>query len=80
MHLGLLQKGQTAVVTGLSPACRKEVRQRLLDLGFVKGAEIRVQNISPLNDPVSYNIYNTLISLRRNDAANVLIEIKEQNV
>lgn len=76
-NLGILRKGQTAVITGLSPKCNREVRQRLLDLGFVRGSEINVQNISPLNDPIAYNIHDTLISLRNEDACNVLIEIKE---
>lgn len=78
MHLGLLQKQQLATITGLANNCRNEVRQRLLDLGFVRGAEISIQNISPLNDPIVYNIHNTLIALRKQDAVNVLIKIKEQ--
>lgn len=76
-HLGLLRKGQAAVITGIAPDCKGEIRQRLLDLGFVRGTEISIQNISPLNDPIAYGIHNTLISLRKEDALNVLIEIKE---
>ncbi|QOW09210.1 ferrous iron transport protein A [Kaistella flava (ex Peng et al. 2021)] len=76
-NLGILKKDQVAVITGLSPNCSREVRQRLLDLGFVRGSEISVQNISPLKNPIAYNIHDTLISLRNEDAANVLIEVKE---
>lgn len=76
-NLGLLKKDQIAVIIGLSPNCSREVRQRLLDLGFVRGSEITVQTISPLRNPVAYNIHDTLISLRNEDARNVLIEIKE---
>ncbi len=75
MHLGMLQQGQFARIIGLSATCKKEVRQRLLDLGFVRGAEISIQNVSPLKDPIAYNIHNTLISLRSEDAVNVLIEL-----
>ncbi|HUH52349.1 MAG TPA: FeoA family protein [Flavobacterium sp.] len=75
MHLGLLQQGQQASIVGLSVDCKKEVRQRLLDLGFVRGAEISIQNISPLKDPIAYSIHNTLISIRNEDAVNVLIEL-----
>lgn len=75
MHLGLLKQGQKANIVGLSSDCKREVRQRLLDLGFVRGAEISIQNISPLRDPIAYNIHNTLISLRSEDAVNVLIEL-----
>ena len=76
-NLGILKKGQVAIIKGLSANCNREVRQRLLDLGFVRGSEISVQNVSPLKDPIAYNIHNTLISLRNEDAANVLIEVKE---
>ncbi len=76
MQLGLLERGQFAVITGISNTCKQEVRQRLLDLGFVKGTEISIQNVSPLGDPIAYSIHNTLISLRKEDALNVLIELK----
>ncbi len=77
MHLGLLEKGQIGIIQKLSADCRTEVRQRLLDLGFVRGAEIYIQNISPLGDPIAYSIHDTLISLRREDAVNVLIALKK---
>jgi ferrous iron transport protein A len=76
-NLGILKKGELGVITGLEKDCAREVRQRLLDLGFVRGSEITVQNVSPLGDPIAYNIHDTLISLRREDATKVLIEIKE---
>ena len=76
-NLAQLQKGQSAIIKGLSPECNREVRQRLLDLGFVRGSEISVQNISPLKNPIAYNIHDTLISLRNEDAAKVLIKVKE---
>ncbi len=77
-NLGILQKGQIGLITGLAKNCGREVRQRLLDLGFVRGSEIIVQNISPLGNPIAYNIHDTLISLRNEDAVKVLIEIKKE--
>lgn len=74
--LALLTKGQVATITGILSDCNREVRQRLLDLGFVRGAEISIHNISPLKNPIAYHIHDTLISLRNEDAKNVLIEIK----
>ena len=76
--LALLTKGQVAIITGILSDCNREVRQRLLDLGFVRGAEISIHNISPLKNPIAYNIHDTLISLRNEDARNVLIEIKDK--
>ncbi len=77
LTLASLEKGQSAVITGFAPECRQEVRQRLLDLGFVRGSSISVENVSPLADPVAYNIHNTQIALRKSDALCVLINLEE---
>lgn len=76
MHLGLLKKGQLAIITEISSECKGEKRQRLLDLGFIKGSEISIQSISPLKDPIAYLIHHTIIALRKEDAQNIKIEIK----
>lgn len=75
MNLSNLAIGQKAVIRGIERGCPREVHQRFLDLGFVPGAEIYVHNISPLKDPVAYSIYNTIISLRREDAERVLVTL-----
>ena len=77
LTLASLEKGQSAVIAGFAPECRQEVRQRLLDLGFVRGSSISVENVSPLSDPVAYNIHNTQIALRKSDALCVLITLEE---
>ncbi len=79
-HLGQLKKGQKAVITGISADCRSEIKQRLLDLGFVKGTEIAIQNVSPLKDPIAYTIHDTQISLRKEDSQHILIDIKDSEV
>lgn len=75
MELTSLHKGQQAQIKGIKETCPLEVRHRLLDLGFVIGASVRIQNISPLGDPIAYDIHDTLICLRKDDAFNVLIEL-----
>ena len=74
MNLSDLKLGSKGIIKGISKDCPKEVHQRFLDLGFVAGATISVHSISPLKDPVAYSIYNTIISLRREDATMVLLE------
>lgn len=76
MHLGFLKKNEVAIIKGISPKCKGENRQRLLDLGFIKNSKITIQSISPLGDPIAYNIHNTIIALRKDDAENILIEIE----
>lgn len=77
MNLSELQKGVKAKIKGIKRECHREVHQRFLDLGFVPGALITVHNVSPLKDPVAYSIYNTIISLRKEDAEMVMIEIDD---
>lgn len=46
-------------------------RQRLLEMGFVKGAEVTVIKNAPLRDPVEYMILGSHISLRHSEASQV---------
>jgi len=55
------------------------LRRRLLDLGFVKGAEISVLRKSPLGDPVAYRVSNTTIALRNDESSMILGEIVRGN-
>ncbi|MEA3336796.1 MAG: ferrous iron transport protein A [Chloroflexota bacterium] len=50
------------------------LRRRLLDMGVVPGAEIEVIRVAPLGDPVEYKVKGYRLSLRRSEAANVLVE------
>lgn len=49
------------------------LRKRLLDMGVVPGTEIEVIRIAPLGDPVEYLVKGYRLSLRRSEAANVLV-------
>ena len=46
-------------------------RQRLLEMGFVRGAKVTVLKNAPLRDPVEYMIMGAHISLRHSEAAQV---------
>lgn len=72
-RLSELTYGEEAEILGIDESCKGEVRRRLLDLGFVRGTKITVQNISPLSNPVAYSLRNTLIALRNEQAACILI-------
>jgi len=48
-------------------------RQRLLEMGFVRGARVTVMKNAPLQDPVEYMIMGSHISLRHSEAAQVEI-------
>ncbi len=72
-HLGLLRKGECAVVVGLATTENAEqhaISTRLLELGFSTGERIRVLAESfPSRDPMVVRIGNTTLALRRKEAA-----------
>lgn len=50
------------------------LRQRILDMGVTKGAEIKVQKMAPFGDPLEVTVRGFQLSLRKAEAANVEVE------
>ncbi|GMV37261.1 MAG: hypothetical protein AMXMBFR61_17690 [Fimbriimonadales bacterium] len=72
LTLDRLAPGESARVVSL--ASEGPERRRLLDLGFVPGAQIRASLRSPLGDPTAYEVRGALIALRREQAARITVE------
>ncbi|WP_129728384.1 MULTISPECIES: FeoA family protein [Bacillaceae] len=45
------------------------LKRRLLDLGFIPGAIVKVLQKSPLGDPVAYQVSSTTIALRKEESS-----------
>ncbi|HRR57089.1 MAG TPA: FeoA family protein [Acidobacteriota bacterium] len=73
--LSCLAPGRKAVVRIVSRALRAPERRRFLDLGLVPGTQVTVELPAPSGDPVAYRIRGTLVALRRDQAAHVLVEL-----
>ncbi len=67
-----LERGRIVKVGG-----RKGIRRRLLDMGVVVGAEVEVQRVAPLGDPLEIRIKGYNLALRLEEADNIQIEIFE---
>ncbi|MBY0214860.1 ferrous iron transport protein A (plasmid) [Priestia aryabhattai] len=50
------------------------LKRRLLDLGFIPGAIIRVLQKSPLGDPVAYQVSHTTIGLRKEESSKMYVK------
>lgn len=50
-------------------------RDRLLDLGVIKGTIIEVLQKSPFGDPIAYFIKGAVIALRNEDAEKITVKI-----
>lgn len=49
-------------------------QRRMLDMGFVPGAEVTVTRKAPLGDPIEYRIKGTAVALRKKNADTILVE------
>ena len=72
-NLGELSVGEKAVVTGFA-AGQKEYRSKLLAMGVTKGIELELTRVAPLGDPLEVSVRGFSLSLRKAEAAAVLVE------
>ena len=49
--------------------------QRLLEMGLTAGAEVEVLRFAPLGDPVEIRVRGYSLSLRREDAKGVVVQV-----
>jgi ferrous iron transport protein A len=47
---------------------------RLMEMGLVPGAPVRVVRVAPFGGPVELDVMGTRLCVRRRDAADVLVE------
>ena len=50
-------------------------RQRISEMGFVKGKKITVVKNAPLNDPVEFSLMGYNVSLRRKEASLIDVSV-----
>ena len=51
------------------------VKRRIMDMGITKGVEIYVRKVAPLGDPVEVTVRNYELSLRKDDAQLIEVEL-----
>jgi Fe2+ transport system protein FeoA len=55
-----------------------EFRLRMMEMGFVKGTEIQVIKYAPLSDPMEFLIKGYHVTLRKEQAADILMKEPEK--
>ncbi len=73
MSLKMLAVGDIGKITGFDLS-GKAYRKRLLAMGLTPGTEFKVTRFAPLGDPVEIKIRGFSLTLRKNEAAVLLIE------
>jgi len=71
--LSELKKGETGKVVKISGS--GNIRQRLVDMGLVAGCSVEMQRVAPLGDPIEIKIKGYNLSLRKEEAAGVSVEV-----
>lgn len=67
-----LQIGDSATISSVGAS--GALRQHLLDMGMIPGAEVTMVKYAPMGDPMELKIHGYELTLRRADAAQILIE------
>ena len=73
MTLQDLAVGARGRVTGYR-AGERGYRKKLLAMGLTPGAEVAVVRVAPMGDPVEIEVRGSRLSLRREEAATVMVE------
>jgi DtxR family Mn-dependent transcriptional regulator len=68
-----LEPGAKAKVTRLSG--KGAVRRRIMDMGIVPGTTVEVEKVAPLGDPIEVKLKGYHLSLRKEEAANIFVEV-----
>lgn len=73
MTLKELKPGQKGRVTSIGAT--GPMKRRIMDMGVTPGVEIKVIKMAPLGDPIEVNIRGYELSLRKEEAAQIQLEM-----
>ncbi len=71
ISLRSLGVGEKACIARIS--AEGELGRRIRDMGLIPGAEVEVVGRAPLKDPVALRLKGFTLSLRNNEADNILV-------
>lgn len=71
MRLSQLKTGQRGRIKGFESS---DIELKLMEMGCIPGELVIVEQIAPLGDPISIRIAGYSLSLRKNEANQILLE------
>ena len=75
MTLDTQPLGRDAVITAVGG--EGPLRCRLLDMGLIPNTSVRVEKVAPLGDPIELRVRGYALSLRKEDARSIEVEVKK---
>jgi ferrous iron transport protein A len=73
LTLNQLRRGQRATIAGIEG--EDALMQRLLEMGLLEGEEVEILGIAPFGDPLEILVQNYRLSLRKSEAARIIVKI-----
>lgn len=72
VRLSELKPGQEAVIKEFQ---NNDIFLKLMEMGCVPGEAILMEQVAPLGDPISVSVAGYHLSLRLNEAENIIVEL-----
>jgi Fe2+ transport system protein FeoA len=72
VRLSELKPGQEATIKEFQ---NNDIFLKLMEMGCVPGESILMEQVAPLGDPISVSVAGYHLSLRLNEAENIIVEI-----
>ncbi len=70
--LNKVKRGKKVRVNKVVGNCA--LKRRIMDMGITKGVEVLVKKFAPFGDPLEITVRGYDLSLRKNEAENIIIE------
>jgi ferrous iron transport protein A len=77
LTLDQLEKGDSAVITEVRGD--DTIAIRLMEMGVIDGEVIQLIGYAPLGDPIEFSVRGYRLTLRRQEAARVVVEKKSSD-
>ena len=72
MRLSELKSGERGTIISFEST---DLELKLMEMGCIPGEEVVVEQIAPLGDPMSIRIAGYSLSLRKNEAKQIIVSI-----
>lgn len=74
--LDTLKLGQSATIQEFTDDF---LSLKFIEMGCLPGEKIKLTNIAPFGDPIAIEVSGYLLSLRRQEAATIIVKINPEN-
>jgi ferrous iron transport protein A len=71
MRLSELKQGERGIIISFQS---NELELKLMEMGCLPGEDVVVEQIAPLGDPISIKVAGYYLSLRKNEANEIIVD------